>query len=63
MSDEPDESLYSAEIAAVELAAAELIARTKKIPTDKLELPIVDQSCVWAVTVKRMGIREPDEPK
>lgn len=60
MSDEPEEGMYM--LAAAELAAAELIALTKKIPTDALELPIVDQSCVWAVTVKKMGICEPEEP-
>ena len=53
MSAEHDEQL-----AAIELAAATLVAQIKKAQADSLELPIVDQLCVWKVTVKKLGIRE-----
>jgi len=52
MSDKPDEDL-----AGIELAAAELIARVKQAPKDEIELPIMDESCVWKITVKKLGIR------
>jgi hypothetical protein len=51
MSEDPEEKLDAAE-----LLAAQLVAQVKKIETDELELPIVDQSCVWSVTVKKLGI-------
>jgi hypothetical protein len=57
MSDERDERLD-----AVEFAAATLVAQVKQTQKDHLELPIVDQSCVWKVTVKKMGIREGKVP-
>jgi hypothetical protein len=63
LSNEPDDELHAEKMDAAELAAAELIVQTKKIPADELALPIVDKACVWAVTVKKMRIREPEEPE
>jgi hypothetical protein len=40
------------------MAAAELVARTKRIGMDKLELPVHDESSAWIVTVRKGGIRE-----
>jgi hypothetical protein len=51
MSQESEEKMDAAE-----LAAAELVSRVKQIKTNELELPIVDESCVWTVSVKKMGI-------
>jgi hypothetical protein len=43
-----------------EFAAAQLIECVKRMEIDELELPVVDQSCVWKVTVKKMEISEND---
>jgi hypothetical protein len=40
------------------IAAVELVARVKRMQSIEIELPVVDESCMWIVTVKRMGIRE-----
>lgn len=61
MNDEPENEPYSARMDAAEMAAAELVKCAKNIPTEALAVPIVDQSCVWAVSVKKMAVREPDE--
>jgi hypothetical protein len=53
MSDEPD-----LDHDARELAAAQLVAIVKRTQAGDLELPIVDETCVWIVSVKRMGIRD-----
>jgi hypothetical protein len=52
MSDEPDDGLT-----VIELAAAELIASMKRTQLDEIELPIVDESCIWIVTVRKLGIQ------
>ena len=52
MSDKQDK-----EMDGIELAAAELVARVKQTPMDDIELPIADESCVWKVTVRKLGIR------
>jgi hypothetical protein len=52
MSDKPDVDLD-----AVEIAAAELVARVKQTRLDEIELPIVDESCIWTVTVRKLGIQ------
>jgi hypothetical protein len=44
------------ELDAAVLAAAELIAHAKTVGLAELQLPVVDESNVWAVTVKKMGI-------
>ena len=38
--------------------SAQLIAHIKRIGATKLELPIVDDSGVWILTVERMGIQD-----
>ena len=38
------------------IAAAELVARTKIVGLSELELPVPDESGVWAVRVKKLGI-------
>lgn len=45
---------YTADI---EMAAAELIARVKSGDMEAINLAIVDDSCVWRVTLKRLGIQ------
>jgi hypothetical protein len=41
-----------------ELAAAQLVASMKRAHESECELPIVDESAVWIVTVKKAGIVE-----
>lgn len=43
-----------------EFAAAQLIECVKRMEKDQFDLPVVDQSCVWKVTVKKMEISERD---
>jgi hypothetical protein len=43
-----------------EFAAAQLIECVKRMEIDQLDLPVVNQACVWKVTVKKMEIREND---
>jgi hypothetical protein len=59
--EEPDEfpnDPFDDELDAALMAAAELVSRTKTVGLDELELPIVDETAVWQVNVKRLGIRE-----
>jgi hypothetical protein len=42
---------------ATEMAAAELVAKVKKTDKSECELPIVDESSVWIVSVKKVGIK------
>ena len=48
---------FDDELDAAVLAATELVSHTKKVGLAELELPIPDESCVWKVTVTKMGIR------
>jgi hypothetical protein len=62
MSKEPDEELndpFDDEFDAAILAATELVSRTKTVGLAELEIPILDESCVWKVTVTKMGISDP----
>jgi hypothetical protein len=43
-----------------EQAAAELIAQAKRLKAFEFALPVLDQSSVWLVTIKRMGIYDKD---
>jgi len=43
---------------ATQLAAAELVASLKRIDAVGVDLPIVDETAVWLVKVKRLGIQE-----
>lgn len=49
---------FDEELAAALMAAAQLIECTKSVGLMELELPIPDESGVWAVTVKRLGIQD-----
>jgi hypothetical protein len=60
MKDDPQDfpnDPFDDELDAAVLAAAELIARTKRVGLAELELPLVDENCTWIVTVKRMGVK------
>jgi hypothetical protein len=48
---------FDDEFDAAVMAAAELIAHTKNVGLEQLELPLIDENGVWIVTVKRMGIQ------
>jgi hypothetical protein len=48
---------FDDELEAAALAAAELIAHTKRVGLTELELPLVDEDGTWVVTVKRLGIQ------
>ena len=48
---------FDDELDAAVIAAAEMVACAKTVGLTELEFPIPDESCVWAVTVKKMGIR------
>jgi len=41
-----------------EMAAAQLVASLKRAQESECELPVVDESAVWVVTVKKAGIVE-----
>jgi hypothetical protein len=41
-----------------ELAAAQLVASVKKTDKTDCELPIIDESAVWTVSVKKGGIKD-----
>lgn len=56
MSEESDDELDAAERCAAELVAAQLISRVKALRVAEIDLTIVDESCMWVVTVKRLGI-------
>jgi hypothetical protein len=59
MSDEFDElnDPLDDELDGAVLVASQLIEHVKRIQSDELELPIIDESSLWLVTIKRMGIR------
>jgi len=58
--DSPDDPFDEGLDAAV-IAAAELVACAKTVGLTELELPIPDESSVWAVTVKKLGIRKDEK--
>jgi hypothetical protein len=61
MRHEPDEDPNDPiddEFDGVVLSAAEIIARVKRIGMTELELPIIDESGVWILTIKRLGVRD-----
>jgi len=63
MKDDPQDfpnDPFDDELDAAVLAAAELIARTKRVGMTELELPLIDENYTWVVTVKRMGIHRPN---
>ena len=41
----------------MEFAAAELVARVKQAEVDDTELLVPDETCIWVVSVKRLGIQ------
>jgi hypothetical protein len=45
----------------VEMAAAEMLTHVKQAGVVTLELPVIDESGVWLVSVRRMGISEDEE--
>jgi hypothetical protein len=55
--DEPNDP-FDDELDNALVAGAQLIAHIKRIGATKLELPIVDDSGVWILTVERMGIQD-----
>jgi len=56
VSEESDGVLDAAERSAAELVAAQLISRVKALRIAEIDLTIVDESCMWVVTVKRLDI-------
>jgi hypothetical protein len=48
---------------ATELAAAELVASLKQMDAAGVELPIVDETAVWLVKVKKLGIQKDESSK
>ena len=46
---------------ATELAAAELVASIKQMDAAGVELPIMDETAVWLVKVKRLRIQEDEK--
>jgi hypothetical protein len=57
MSNESD-NLSEAKLDAAEMAAAHLVSHVKALRAADIDLHIVDESCMWVVTVKRFGILE-----
>ena len=57
MSEESDDVLDAAERSAAELVATQLISRVKALRVAEIDLAIVDESCLWVVTVRRLGIQ------
>jgi hypothetical protein len=55
-SQEEDRSMNSEQKDGMELAAAELVACVKRAAEEQAELLVPDETCLWVVTVKRMGI-------
>jgi hypothetical protein len=41
---------------AFELAIVEMIEHAKRLGAFEFEMPVVDQSNLWMVTIKRMGV-------
>jgi hypothetical protein len=61
MRDEPEDQPndpFDGELDSAMITAVELVAHVKRMQSVEVELPILDESCLWMVTVKRMGIRE-----
>jgi hypothetical protein len=61
MKDEPEEypnDPIDDELDSAMIAAQDLVAHARRAGAPALELPIVDDSGVWVVTVKRLGILE-----
>jgi len=61
MRDEPGDhpnDPFDDELDSAMIAAVELVVHIKRMQSVELELPIVDESCLWTVTVKKMGIRD-----
>ena len=56
-----DDALDAANLDAAEMVAAELVSRVKGLRVAEIDLPIVDESCIWIVTVRRLGICEGSE--
>ena len=46
------------ELDAGEQAALELVEHVRRMEFAEMELPILDESCMWLVSVKRLGIRD-----
>ena len=64
MSDERDDDLnglLDGELDNAEMYAAELVASAKRVGLAQVELPVVDRTNVWAVSVKKLGIQDGDE--
>ena len=61
MSKVSDSALDAAELNAAQIFAAQLVSRVKALRVETIDLPIVDESCMWVVTVKRLGIRTDEE--
>jgi len=55
MSKESD-VLDAAELDAAAIVAAQLVSRVKFLGVETIDLPIVDESRMWVVTVKRLGV-------
>jgi hypothetical protein len=51
---------FDDELDAAVLAAAELVVHTKTVGLTALEIPIMDESGIWEVTVKKLGISDED---
>jgi hypothetical protein len=61
MRDEPEEDPNDPiddEFDGAMMSAAELIAHVKRIGATELELPIIDESGVWILTLKKLGVRD-----
>jgi len=56
MSEESNDALDAAELDAAEIVAAELISRIKALRVSEIDLSIIDESYMWVVTVRRLGI-------
>jgi hypothetical protein len=57
-----DDALDAAELSAAEIVATQLVTRVKALRVAVFELPILDESCMWVVTVKRLGIQTDEKP-
>jgi hypothetical protein len=65
MSDERDDDLngpLDRELDNAEMYAAELVASAKRVGLAEVALPVMDLTSVWAVSVKKLGIQDGDEP-
>ena len=58
--DKPDDPINEL-LDCAEMAAAEMLSHVKQAGVVALELPMIDESGVWVVSVKRMGINEDAE--